>query len=71
MSTDMDAKLKELQKIIPQDIKITPYYEQSSFVGDAVKSVTDSLLMDYFSDHCGYFILKSVKASATILINPR
>jgi hypothetical protein len=28
MSTDMDAKLKELQKIIPQDI--TPYYEQSS-----------------------------------------
>jgi multidrug efflux pump subunit AcrB len=37
MSTDMDAKLKELQKIIPQDIKIT-YYEQSSFVGDAVKA---------------------------------
>jgi multidrug efflux pump subunit AcrB len=24
--------------------------------------------LDYFSDHCGYFILKSVKASATILI---
>jgi Cu/Ag efflux pump CusA len=38
MSTDMDAKLKELQKIIPKDIKITPYYEQSSFVGDAVKA---------------------------------
>jgi hypothetical protein len=37
-------------------------------VGDAKKSVTDSLLLDYFSDHCGYFILKSVKASATILI---
>jgi multidrug efflux pump subunit AcrB len=36
MSTDMDAKLKELQKIIP-NIKITPY-EQSSFVGDAVKA---------------------------------
>jgi multidrug efflux pump subunit AcrB len=32
------------------------------------KSVTDSLLIDFFSDHCGYFILKSVKASATILI---
>jgi multidrug efflux pump subunit AcrB len=48
MSTDMDAKLKELQKIIPQDIKITPYYEQSSFVGDAVKSVTDSLLIGLF-----------------------
>jgi Cu/Ag efflux pump CusA len=33
----MDAKLKELQKIIPKDIK-KPYYEQSSFVGDAVKA---------------------------------
>jgi Cu/Ag efflux pump CusA len=43
MSTDMDAKLRTA-KIIPQDIKITPYYEQSSFVGDAV-SVTDSLLV--------------------------
>jgi multidrug efflux pump subunit AcrB len=29
MSTDMDAKLKLNN---PQDIKITPYYEQSSFV---------------------------------------
>jgi Cu/Ag efflux pump CusA len=37
MSTDMDAKLKELQKII-LGYKITPYYEQSSFVGDAVKT---------------------------------
>jgi Cu/Ag efflux pump CusA len=47
MSTDMDAKLKELQKN-STDIKITPYYEQSSFVGDAVKSVTDSLLIGLF-----------------------
>jgi multidrug efflux pump subunit AcrB len=43
MSTDMDAKLKELQKIIPQ-------YKNNAlrtiqFVGDAVKSVTDSLLI--------------------------
>jgi multidrug efflux pump subunit AcrB len=29
MSTDMDAKLKELQNN-STDIKITPYYEQSS-----------------------------------------
>jgi hypothetical protein len=30
---------EELQKIIPKDIKIKPYYEQSSFVGDAVKAL--------------------------------
>ena len=69
MSTDMDAKLKELQKIIPKDIKIKPYYEQSSFVGDAVKSVTDSLLIGLFlAIIVAILFLKSVKASATILI---
>jgi CzcA family heavy metal efflux pump len=69
MSTDMDAKLKELKKIIPQDIKITPYYEQSSFVGGAVKSVTDSLLIGLFlAMIVAILFLKSVKASATILI---
>lgn len=69
MSTDMDAKLKELEKIIPKDIKIKPYYEQSSFVGDAVKSVTDSLLIGLFlAIIVAILFLKSVKASATILI---
>ena len=48
MSSDMELKLKELEKIIPKDLKITPYYEQASFVGDAVKSVTDSLLIGLF-----------------------
>jgi CzcA family heavy metal efflux pump len=69
MSMDMDAKLNELEKIIPKDIKIKPYYEQSSFVGDAVKSVTDSLLIGLFlAIIVAILFLKSVKASATILI---
>ncbi|MCL6462013.1 heavy metal efflux pump, CzcA family [Flavobacterium micromati] len=69
MSSDMDAKLKELQKIIPKDLKIKPYYEQSSFVGDAVKSVTDSLLIGLFlAIIVAILFLKSIKASATILI---
>lgn len=69
MTSDMDLKLKELQKIIPKDIKITPYYEQASFVGDAVRSVTDSLLIGLFlAIIVAILFLKSVKASATILI---
>ena len=69
MSADMELKLKELQKIIPSDLKITPYYEQASFVGDAVKSVTDSLLIGLFlAIIVAILFLKSVKASATILI---
>ena len=69
MTSDMGLKLKELQKIIPKDIKITPYYEQASFVGDAVRSVTDSLLIGLFlAIIVAILFLKSVKASATILI---
>lgn len=69
MTSDMELKLKELQKIIPKDIKITPYYEQASFVGDAVRSVTDSLLIGLFlAIIVAILFLKSVKASVTILI---
>ena len=69
MSSDMDFKLKELQKILPKDIKIKPYYEQSIFVGDAVKSVTDSLLIGLFlAIIVAILFLKSLKASTTILI---
>ena len=69
MSTDMEIKLQELRKIIPKDLKITPYYEQSTFVNDAVKSVTDSLLIGLFlAIIVAIIFLKSVKASATILI---
>ncbi|SHG17236.1 heavy metal efflux pump, CzcA family [Flavobacterium segetis] len=69
MSMDMDSKLKELRKIIPSDLKISSYYEQSSFVGDAVKSVTDSLLIGLFlAIIVAMLFLKSIKASTTILI---
>ena len=69
MSKDMELKLEELKKIIPKDVKVTPYYEQSTFVNDAVKSVTDSLLIGLFlAIIVAIIFLKSVKASVTILI---
>jgi CzcA family heavy metal efflux pump len=69
LSTDMDAKLLELQKILPLTIKITPFYEQANFVNDAVKSVTDSLLLGLLlAIIVAILFLKSAKASATILI---
>lgn len=69
MSKDMEMKLAELKKIIPSDVKITPYYEQATFVNDAVKSVTDSLLIGLFlAIIVAIIFLKSVKASVTILI---
>lgn len=69
LSEAMHDKLEALKKILPKNIKITPFYEQASFVNDAVKSVTDSLLIGLLlAIIVAVLFLKSVKASATILI---
>jgi len=69
LSTDMNAKLESLKKILPSGITIKPFYEQATFVNDAVKSVTDSLLLGLLlAIIVAVLFLKSVKASATILI---
>ncbi|MFV8328315.1 efflux RND transporter permease subunit [Flavobacterium sp. ZS1P14] len=69
LSQAMSVKLESLKKILPKNIKITPFYEQASFVNDAVKSVTDSLLIGLLlAIIVAVLFLKSVKASATILI---
>lgn len=69
VSEAMDQKLKALKLILPKDLVIKPFYEQASFVNDAVKSVTDSLLIGLFlAIIVAVLFLKSVKASATILI---
>ncbi|PVX44301.1 CzcA family heavy metal efflux pump [Flavobacterium sp. 103] len=69
LSSNMNAKLESLKKILPNGIKIKPFYEQATFVNDAVKSVTDSLLLGLLlAIIVAVLFLKSVKASATILI---
>jgi CzcA family heavy metal efflux pump len=65
----MNDKLQALKKILPKDIKISPFYEQANFVNDAVKSVTDSLLIGLLlAIIVAILFLKSAKASITILI---
>jgi CzcA family heavy metal efflux pump len=69
LSDAMNEKLVALKKILPKDIKITPFYEQATFVNDAVKSVTDSLLIGLLlAIIVAVLFLKSAKASSTILI---
>ena len=69
ISEAMHDKLIELKKNLPKDIKITPYYQQATFVNDAVKSVTDSLLIGLLlAIIVAVLFLKSAKASLTILI---
>ena len=69
LSAAMKDKITELQKILPNDVAIKPYYNQSDFVEDSVRSVTDSLWIGLaLAIIVAIIFLRSLKASATILI---
>ncbi|HEU5054495.1 MAG TPA: efflux RND transporter permease subunit [Hanamia sp.] len=69
MSAQMKEKIKQLQKILPKEVTIKPYYIQADFVNTVVKSVTDSLWIGLLlAIIVAIIFLKSFKASATILI---
>ena len=69
ITTAMKAKIIELQKILPKDVTITPYYIQGDFVNDSVRSVTDSLWMGLaLAIIVAIIFLRSLKASLTILV---
>ena len=69
LSSDMDGKVADLQKILPPDVTIKPYYEQADFVNDSVKSVSDSLWIGLaLAIVVAIIFLRSLKASIVILI---
>jgi len=69
LSDEMQKKLEELRKVLPQDITIRPYYVQSDFVNNSVKSVTDSLWIGLaLAIIVAIIFLRSLKASTAILI---
>jgi len=69
LSNDMAAKVADLQKILPKDVTIKPYYIQADFVNDSIKSVSDSLWIGLLlAIIVAIIFLRSLKASATILI---
>ncbi|MDB5116761.1 MAG: Cobalt-zinc-cadmium resistance protein CzcA [Mucilaginibacter sp.] len=69
LSADMDQKVKDLQKLLPPDVTIKPYYIQADFVNDSIKSVSDSLWVGLLlAIIVAIIFLRSLKASATILI---
>jgi CzcA family heavy metal efflux pump len=69
LSSDMDGKIADLQKILPHDVTIKPYYEQADFVNESIKSVSDCLWVGLLlAIIVAIIFLRSLKASATILI---
>ncbi|MGZ3937765.1 MAG: efflux RND transporter permease subunit [Flavisolibacter sp.] len=69
LSDAMRQKVQELEKILPRELSIKPYYIQADFVNASVKSVTDSLWIGLaLAIMVAIIFLRSLKASATILI---
>ena len=69
VSSLMQEKIKQLQKILPSDVIIKPYYIQADFVNEAVRSVTDSLWIGLaLAILVAILFLRSARASLSILI---
>jgi CzcA family heavy metal efflux pump len=69
LSKDILSKKNELEKLLPKDVKMEPYYNQADFVSDAIRSVNDSLWLGLvLAIFVSILFLRSVKAGATILI---
>ena len=41
---EVKAKLAEINTVLPEGVKVVPYYDQATLVGQCVKTVTDSLI---------------------------
>jgi CzcA family heavy metal efflux pump len=68
LTEKMRTKLIDLQKTLPSDIVIKPYYIQADFVNESIRSVTDSLWIGLIlAIIVAILFLRSLKASATIL----
>ncbi|HET6989956.1 MAG TPA: efflux RND transporter permease subunit, partial [Bacteroidia bacterium] len=66
---DMEDKVKELNKILPEGVKLEPYYVQAHFVNNAIKSVEDCLWIGLLlAIVVAIIFLRSFKASLAILI---
>lgn len=69
VATEVTEKVTELNKILPQDVTLKPYYNQANFVNDSIKSIIDVLWIGLLLAIIVTIIfLRSLKASSVILI---
>lgn len=69
LNENINQRRAELEHILPKGVKLVPYYNQSDFVTDAIRSVNDSLWLGLFlAIIVAVLFLRSLKASSTILI---
>ncbi|MFI5151171.1 MAG: efflux RND transporter permease subunit [Bacteroidia bacterium] len=69
LSKSMEEKVKALKDVLPKNVIIKPYYNQSDFVNTTIKSVNDSLWIGLLlAIIVAVIFLRSFRASATILV---
>ena len=69
LSERVAEKKKDLEKILPADVRLSLYYDQADFVNDAVKSVNDSIWIGLLlAILVAIMFLRSFRASSTILV---
>ena len=69
LSGMLEAKKKELEKILPPDVRVSLYYDQADFVKSAVRSVNDSIWIGLvLAILVAVLFLRSFRASSTILV---
>jgi cobalt-zinc-cadmium resistance protein CzcA len=66
----VEQRLAEINRILPQGITIVPYYQQKTLVGACVKTVTDALLQGIILIVCILMIfLGSFRPSLVVLLS--
>jgi len=69
VSEQVLIKVKELGKLLPDDVVLKPYYNQAEFVNDSIRSIIDVLWIGLLLAIVVVIIfLRSFKASTVILI---
>jgi CzcA family heavy metal efflux pump len=70
VTSGVTLKINELNnRILPKGVRLSPYYVQSDFVHDSIKSVNDSLLIGLvLAILVAFIFLRSLKSSAVILV---
>jgi cobalt-zinc-cadmium resistance protein CzcA len=69
VNNDINDKVDELNKILPADVHLRPYYKQADFVNDSVKSIRDVLWIGLILAILVVVVfLRSWRASLIILI---
>jgi cobalt-zinc-cadmium resistance protein CzcA len=69
VAREVEAKVKELEKVLPAGVTMKPYYNQAEFVDGSIRSIIDVLWIGLsLAIVVVVIFLRSIKASAVILI---